>query len=288
MFAIALVGLAGTPTDSCTGQAWQEAFVLRADERRLLVWLRDQSSESPPAFQAEIDRDALTLYARYGYIQLRTQYIAACTNYPPVIMLPSLRVRRCAWHCYWNALQVAESGLADRLFLSDVDAVDELDRLLRDAVSRRMIADVPLGALLSGGVDSSVIVALMQAQSSRQSRPFLSVFKMLITTRLNGKGRGPASWHRAHRAVCHAGRGAGCHPRLPELYDEPFADSSQIPTYLVCELARRHVTVSLSGMAAMNCSPAIIGMGRLKTLDAASINAIACPPFPGQGFQISE
>jgi asparagine synthase (glutamine-hydrolysing) len=132
--------------------------------------------------------------------------------------------------------------------MSDGEAIAELDTLLRDAVARRMLADVPLGALLSGGVDSSTVVALMQAQSSQPIKTFTIGFHI------------PA-YNEAEAAKALAGHLGTDHaelyvtpeetqaviPRLPHLYDEPFADSSQIPTLLVCELARQHVTVSLSG-----------------------------------------
>jgi asparagine synthase (glutamine-hydrolysing) len=147
---------------------------------------------------------------------------------------------------YWSARTVAEAGADHRL--GPEEATDRLDELLRDAVARRMVADVPLGAFLSGGVDSSTVVALMQAQSGRPVRTFTV-------------GYDDPDFNEAVDAKAVAGHLGTDHtelyvspqdcmaviPRLPRLYDEPFADSSQIAVYLVSELARRHVTVSLSG-----------------------------------------
>jgi len=201
-----------------------------------------------PAFQGEIDRNALTLYARYGYIPAPHTIYRGVHKLLPGHYVTISAGKTPLLHCYWNARQVAEGGLADRLVLSEVDAVNELDHLLRDAVSRRMIADVPLGALLSGGIDSSTVVALMQAQSARPVKTFSIGFEI--------PNYNEAKWAKAiarHLGTDHtelyvtSEETQAVIPRLPELYDEPFADSSQIPTFLVCELARRHVTVSLSG-----------------------------------------
>lgn len=149
---------------------------------------------------------------------------------------------------YWDPAQVALDGLRSPFRGSAEDAVEALDHLLRDAVRLRMVADVPLGAFLSGGIDSSSVVALMQAQSSRPVHTFS------IENERPDFDEGPAARAVArylnthHTAFTVTAKDAlDVIPLLPAMYDEPFADSSQIPTYLVSKLARRDVTVALSG-----------------------------------------
>jgi asparagine synthase (glutamine-hydrolysing) len=201
-----------------------------------------------PSLRAEIDPAALVLYARYGYIPTPYSIYRGVKKLPPGYFAVMAKGTTPSLECYWSARQVIVNGLTSRLLLSDGEAIEELDSLMRDAVARRMIADVPLGALLSGGVDSSAVVALMQAQSNRPIKTFTVGFRN-------------AEYNEAHFAKEVADHLGTDHnelyvseeetqaviPRLPEMYDEPFADSSQIPTFLICKLARQSVTVSLSG-----------------------------------------
>mgnify|MGYP000030868412 CR=1 FL=1 len=149
---------------------------------------------------------------------------------------------------YWDPRAVATEGAAHPSLLDDAAAIDELDALLRDATRRRMIADVPLGAFLSGGIDSSAVVSLMQAESGRAVRTFTIGFEE------GGYDEAQdAKAVAAHLGTTHTelyvtpGEARAVVPRLAGIYDEPFADSSQIPTFLVAEMARREVTVALSG-----------------------------------------
>lgn len=205
-----------------------------------------------PAFRAPIDRDAMALFLRHNYIPAPHSIHQGIRKLPPGSLLKvSLARREPALTTYWSAIDVVLTGASrDRLSISPAEAVDELEALLKSAVSQQMVADVPLGAFLSGGVDSSAIVALMQAQSSRPVKTF--------TIGFHEAGYNEAEHAKAvaqHLGTEHtelyvtAQEAMAVIPRLPTLYDEPFADSSQIPTFLVSQLARRHVTVSLSGDA---------------------------------------
>jgi asparagine synthase (glutamine-hydrolysing) len=206
-----------------------------------------------PGFRAEVDRDALGLYFKYNYIPQPFSIYQGIHKLPPGSLL-TLRAGGLpsgslpAPVPYWSARAAAERGAQEVFGGSEAEGIEELDRLLRDAVRLRMIADVPLGAFLSGGIDSSTVVALMQAQSSRPVKTFSIGFR---EDRYNEAEHARAV--AAHLGTEHTEltitpeEARAVIPRLPDLYDEPFADSSQIPTYLVSALARRHVTVSLSG-----------------------------------------
>jgi asparagine synthase (glutamine-hydrolysing) len=204
-----------------------------------------------PSFSADVSRDALTLYMRHNCIggahsiysgihKLLPGYLLSVSSDSPV---PVLRQ-------WWSGAAVAEKGLAQPFAGTPKQAVDALEALLSDAVAQQMMADVPLGAFLSGGIDSSTVVALMQSQSSRPVRTFSIGF--------HEEGYNEAEHAKAvakHLGTDHTElyvtpeQAMEVIPKLPTLYSEPFADSSQIPTYLVSQLARQHVTVSLSGDA---------------------------------------
>jgi asparagine synthase (glutamine-hydrolysing) len=203
------------------------------------------------AFQAEIDRGALCLLLRHNYIPATYSiYKGIAKLQAGCLLTVSLRQREPNMVTYWSGAQVAASGVANVFKGSAIQAVDELETLLKDAVSQQMMADVPLGAFLSGGVDSSTVVALMQAQSTRSVKTFTIGFEE--------EGYNEAVHAKAvakHLGTEHtelyvtSEQAMAVIPRLPALYDEPFSDSSQIPTFLVSQLARQHVTVSLSGDA---------------------------------------
>ncbi len=149
---------------------------------------------------------------------------------------------------YWSMSDVVEAGAQHPFKGTEDDAVEQLDRLLRDAVRCRMEADVPLGAFLSGGIDSSLVVSLMQSQSDRPVRTFTVGFEEPGFNEAEHARRIAEHWKTEHVEQTVTPREArDVIPLLPGLYDEPFADSSQIPTYLISQVARRHVTVSLSG-----------------------------------------
>ena len=204
-----------------------------------------------PAFESNIDRAALSLQLRHSYIPAPYSiYEGIAKLLPGSLASISLQQREPKVWAYWAGAEVAKSGVANVFTGSDDQAVDELETLLKDAVRKQMMADVPLGAFLSGGVDSSAIVALMQAQSSRPVKTF--------TIGFNEEGYDEAVHAKAvakHLGTDHTElyitdeQVRAVIPLLATLYDEPFSDSSQIPTFLVSQLARQHVTVSLSGDA---------------------------------------
>ena len=196
-----------------------------------------------------IDDDAVAGYLRHGYIaQPRTIYREAA-KLPPGHILVARPDGSPKINCFWDLRSIAIAGQARNDPAPDAEeAVERLDALLRDAVRLRMISDVPLGAFLSGGIDSSTVVALMQAQSTRPVKTFSIGF--------HAHGYDEAQYARqvaAHLGADHTEfyveprHALEVIPRLSEWYDEPFADPSQIPTFLVSELTRRHVTVALSG-----------------------------------------
>ncbi len=203
-----------------------------------------------PAFKREVDRDALTLLLRHNYIPAPYSVYKGVRKLLPgtILTIPSGADRVLEPVAYWSAKEVAEYGVANQFKGGDEEAIEQLDRLLKDAVGLRMVADVPLGVFLSGGIDSSTVAALMQAQSSRPVKTFTIGFyeegydeakqakeisKILGTEHTELY----VTQEEAMKAI----------PLLPTFYDEPFSDSSQIPTYLVSKLARQSVTVSLSG-----------------------------------------
>jgi len=203
-----------------------------------------------PAFAAEVDRNALALYFRFGYIPAPYTIYEGIYKLPPSTHLTvnaDVRGSRGMPVPYWSARAAAEAGLQNRIGNVE-DALAELDGLLRSAVGLRMVADVPLGAFLSGGIDSSLIVALMQALSSRPVKTFCIGFQEQTHNEAEHARAVARHLGTEHtELILTASQALDIVPRLPQMFDEPFSDSSGIPTFLVSELARQHVTVSLSG-----------------------------------------
>ncbi len=211
-----------------------------------------------PGFANPVDRDALTLQLRHNYIPAPYSIYQNIHKLTPgtllrvdqAMALTLADAETLAVHsqAYWSARGVAEAGMCGRLDLSDGEAVAELEKLLRDAVALRMEADVPLGAFLSGGVDSSLVVALMQAQSPRPVQTFSIGFDDAeYDEARHAKAVADHLGTDHHELYVSAQDALDVVPRLPMMFDEPFSDSSQIPSYLVSRMARKHVTVSLSG-----------------------------------------
>ena len=263
------------------------AFALWDRKKHLLHLVRDRLGEKPlyygwlgntlvfaselaalkahPDWNAQINRDSLALYMRHNYVPapysiftgiyklsagcrliIDADHSSMGANFSPH---PTAKISaKFAPISYWSAKRAVEEGVANPFTGSESEAINSLDTLLRDSVKQQMSADVPLGAFLSGGIDSSLIVALMQAQSGRPVKTFTIGFN---------EGEYNEAIH-ARRVAQHLGtdhselyvspeQAMSVIPRLPTFYSEPFSDSSQIPTFLVSQMAKQGVTVSLSG-----------------------------------------
>jgi asparagine synthase (glutamine-hydrolysing) len=220
-----------------------------ATPERILFASQLKAFRPNPHWKPTIDEDAVVGYLRHAYIaQPRTIYREAEKLAPGHILTlrggstPSPK-------CFWDLRGIAAAGQRRNDPVPDPrEAADQLDALLRDSVKLRMIADVPLGAFLSGGVDSSTVVALMQAQSTRSVRTFSIGFHESGYDEAQCAKQVAAHLGTDHTEFYVEPRHAlDVIPHLADWFDEPFADPSQIPTYLVSELTRKHVTVALSG-----------------------------------------
>ena len=203
-----------------------------------------------PHWRGEIDRNALSLYMRHNYVPAPYSIYQGIKKLPPAhfVVIHEAGSRVSEPHCYWSLAEVAEQGAAIQDEADSKRLIDELDALLRDSVRSRMTADVPLGAFLSGGFDSTMVVALMQSQSTRPVKTFTIGFhEQEYNEALHAKAVAKHLGTDHTELYVTPGEAMAVIPRLPTIWDEPFSDSSQIPTLLVSELARKHVTVSLSG-----------------------------------------
>lgn len=201
-----------------------------------------------PAWRPRIDRAALGSYLRFGYVPAPSSIYSGIHKLRPGHILSIDAEGRETETCYWSAAGAAATGEAAPIDIGDGEARTRLDRLLRDAVRGQMISDVPLGAFLSGGIDSSTVVALMQTLGDRPVRTFSIGFSDGSYDEAQDAKEVARHLGTEHTELyVNADDARRVIPRLPRMFDEPFADSSQIPTFLVSELTRRHVTVALSG-----------------------------------------
>lgn len=222
---------------------WQKGVLLFGSELKAL--------RAHPMFESEIDRDVLPLYLRHGYIPAPWSVWRGIRKLTPgtwIAVRASDRNSEAVPQSYWSFYEAALQGQADLFAGSDQEAIDALEATLTQAVAGQMAADVPLGAFLSGGIDSSAVVALMQAQSNQRVKTFTIGFAEAgYNEAVHAKAVA------AHLGTDHteiyvtADQTREVIPHLSQMYDEPFGDSSAIPTFLVSQLARQHVTVSLSG-----------------------------------------
>ncbi|MEZ5909254.1 MAG: asparagine synthase (glutamine-hydrolyzing) [Hyphomicrobiaceae bacterium] len=201
-----------------------------------------------PDWTPRIDRRALASYMRHNYIPAPHTIYEGVRKLEPGTVLKAGRDGIIRISRYWDLTAIAAEAVRAPRDIADEEAVDRLDALLSDAVRRRLVSDVPIGALLSGGVDSSLVTALMAETAGRRINTYTIGFAE------KGFDEAPAARAIAgHLGTEHtelyatAAHALDLVTSLPRWYDEPFADASQLPTLLVCELTRKHVTVALSG-----------------------------------------
>lgn len=244
------------------------------DRRERALWLiRDRMGEKPlyagwfgntlvfgselkavkrhPKFDAEVDRAALAAYMRAGYVPSPSSIYTGVMKVPPAHLLRvhargepgTLNPER-----YWDLKEIVGAGLSDPFTLPDEEMLNVLDHKLRESIRIRMIADVPVGAFLSGGIDSSLVTSLMQVQMTARVQTFTIGFTDHFFDEAPFARKIAQHLGTEHRELYVDPQTAmEVVPSLPTIYDEPFADSSQIPTFLISRLARQQVTVALSG-----------------------------------------
>ena len=266
------------------------AFALWDKERRCLYLARDRVGEKPlyygwlgtvfvfgselkavrchPAWTGELDRGALTLYMRHGYVPApHSIYAGICKLLPGTLLRLDQDQTDPTIEAYWTLRDTITDAAGQPFRGSERDAIEGLHRVLSEFVAEQMIADVPLGAFLSGGIDSSTIVALMQAQSRHRVRTF--------TIGFHEKRFDEAAHARAiarHLGTDHTElyvtpeEAIDAISLMPQLYDEPFGDSSQLPTFLLARLAAKDVTVALSGDGGDELFAGYEGYERAETL----------------------
>jgi asparagine synthase (glutamine-hydrolysing) len=255
------------------------AFGLWDREERILHLARDRLGEKPlyfgivagtlvfsselkafrvvPGWSGEIDRKSLAAFMRYSCVPASQSIYRNVFKLPPagLLSIPCTNLGRLAEKAtigrvrrYWSAFDFAARASMQPTVLDDGQACEQLEKLLVDAVTAQMQADVPLGAFLSGGIDSTTVVALMQRVGSNPVKTFSIGFDDTAYNEAEHAKKIAKYLGTEHTELyVRAEDALAVIPKLPALYDEPFADASQIPTYLLSKLAKNHVTVSLSG-----------------------------------------
>ena len=219
-----------------------------------------------PSFQKEINRDSLSSFLRHSYIPAPNSIFKNIFKlHPGHLLTISADTHKPSMIQYWSSSNSVLSAANQISFSNDLDAVEALEHTLLSSVKQQMIADVPIGAFLSGGIDSSLIVSLMQQQSMQKIKTF--------TIGFNNKKFNEAEHAKAVSSVLNTDHSElyinsqdllNVIPKLSELYDEPFGDSSQIPTYLISKFAKEQVTVALSGDGG---DELFCGYNRYKVID---------------------
>ncbi len=226
---------------------WQNSVFLFGSELKAL--------KAHPGFIKEIDRNSLALHMKFGYVP--SPY-SIYKNIRKLIPGTYLKVKFCSNSYihktspkpipYWSLKKTIKKGLNKPFLGQEKDAISHLDKLISNSVSQQMIADVPIGAFLSGGIDSSLISAVMQSHSKKPIKTFSIGFSEQNYNEAIFAKEVALFLGTDHSELYVSPKDAiEVIPKLPEIYDEPFSDSSQIPTYLLSKMTRENVTVSLSG-----------------------------------------
>ncbi|MFL6300270.1 MAG: asparagine synthase (glutamine-hydrolyzing) [Terriglobales bacterium] len=249
MFALAIWDRAERTLYLCRDRLGEKPLYYGWMGGTLLFASELKSFHQHPQFQPELNTEILPLYLRYGYVPTPASIYKNVNKLPPATFLKIAKADADATpQKYWSMEQVVIDSREHQFPGSLEEAVGELSTRLKRSVKQRMQADVPLGAFLSGGIDSSTIVALMQEVSSRPVHTFSIGFQEDSYNEARDAERVARHLHTEHTEFyISSAQAMEIIPRLPELFDEPFADSSQIPTFLISQLARRHVTVALTG-----------------------------------------
>jgi asparagine synthase (glutamine-hydrolysing) len=247
------------------------AFALWDDEMKSLSLVRDRVGIKPlmyvqggfgmafaselqalyqlPHFRPRLDRAALAAFLRYGVVPGDQCIVDGVRKVQPgTIVRFSHSQAEATSNRFWSAKQVAAAGLGHPFEGSEQEAIDELERLIGRSVALRMRSDVPFGAFLSGGIDSSVVVAMMQQAASAPIKTFCIGSTLAgydESSHAEAVARHLGCEH--HTLIANPSEMLAIVPEVAQHWDEPFADSSQIPTYLVSALTRQHVTIALSG-----------------------------------------
>ena len=253
MFAFAIWNEAKQELSLCRDRFGEKPLFYGWSGRDLVFASELKALAAHPDWSPALDRSALTSFMRYCYVPAPQTIWSGIRKLPPgsYVVFPangSMQVMPQPAQ-YWSQKDCVVAGQNSRID-NETDAADELERLLSQAIDRQCLSDVPLGAFLSGGVDSSIVVALMQKNASQPIRTFTigfseGGFDEARDARLVAQHLGTSHIE----LYVDAKTAMDVIPKLPRMYDEPFADSSQIPTHLVASLARQHVTVALSGDA---------------------------------------
>lgn len=251
MFAFGLWDRAGRTLNLVRDRIGEKPLYYGWTDNVFLFGSELKALRAHPQFQAEVDPGALNLLLHYDYVPAPHSIYQGIYKLLPGTILTVSNNHSGALPTpmpYWSPKEIYETAEADPFQGTEAEAVDRLETVLRTSIKGQMVADVPVGVFLSGGLDSSLVAALMQAQSHRAVRSFTIGFD---EEEMNEAP--PAKAVAAHLGTEHTelyvsgAEALRVVPELTRLYDEPFADSSQIPTYILAKLSRQQVTVCLSG-----------------------------------------